>query len=298
MTKITGSSLIRAAMLLMLLTSTHSAHADLPLTVEDIITDAGRFKLDVTLTYANSERQGLARGEPILIQVGPTSFISLPSAIGESQRNTDSIVGTLGMRYGVSEKAEFYARGSYLYNMHRSYDEIRTSSSSESRFADAWIGLNYQFKGDDDTPAVLGFGEIAAREKHSESSVSFKSAMFGVTAYKALDPVVFSLTGAYRVNRTRNNGSSEYKPGNLLLLHPSFAFAANDRVTLTAGLQWTSRQPDRIAERDQGLRRTSTDFLLGVAYGIAQGSALNVTFKGNASGRNGADLRINLLQVL
>lgn len=202
------------------------------------------------------------------------------------------------MRYGVSEKAEFYARGSYLYNMHRSYDEIRTSSSSENRFADAWIGLNYQFKGDDDTPAVLGFGEIAAREKHSESSVSFKSAMFGVTAYKALDPVVFSLTGAYRVNRTRNNGSSEYKPGNLLLLHPSFAFAANDRVTLTAGLQWTSRQPDRIAERDQGLRRTSTDFLLGVAYGIAQGSALNVTFKGNASGRNGTDLRINLLQVL
>lgn len=70
MTKITSSSLIRAAMLLMLLTSTHSAHADLPLTVEDIITDAGRFKLDVTLTYANSERQGLARGEPILIQVG------------------------------------------------------------------------------------------------------------------------------------------------------------------------------------------------------------------------------------
>lgn len=287
--------LSRVTLFLVLAASTQSAHADLPLIVEDIITDTGRFKLDATLTYANSERQGLARGEPILIQVGPTSFLSLPSALGESQRNTDSIVGTLGVRYGVSEKAEFYARGSYLYNMHRTSDETRTSSSSERRFADAWIGLNYKFKGDDDTPAILGFGEIALREKHSESSASFKSAMFGLTPYKAIDPVVLSLTAAYRFNSERNNGGAGYRPGNLLLLHPSVAFAANDRVTLVAGFQWTTKSADRIRYLDQGFRRTSTDLLVGVGYGVAQGSTLNLTIKSNSSGRNGADLRVNWL---
>lgn len=287
-----------AAILLVLLSAAQSARADLPLTVEDIITDAGRFKLDATLTYANSERQALAKGEPILIQVGPTSFLALPSAISESQRNTDSLVGTLGIRFGFSEKAELYARGSYLYNMHRSSDGSQTNSSSESRFADAWIGLNYQFKGDDDMPALLGFSEIAVREKHSESNASFKSAMVGLTTYKAIDPIVFSLTAAYRLNRTRTNGDAGYRPGNLLLLHPSVAFTANDRVTISAGFQWTSRQPDRTGRHHSDTRRTSTDLLLGVAYGVAHGSTFNITIKSNSSGRNGADLRVNWLRSL
>ena len=33
-----------------------SAHADLPLTVEDLITDKGKVKLDLSLAYANAER--------------------------------------------------------------------------------------------------------------------------------------------------------------------------------------------------------------------------------------------------
>lgn len=61
------------------------AQADLPLTVEDLITDKGKLKLDMSLTYANSDRRGVATGEPITIQTGPTSFVTLPTAIGELQ---------------------------------------------------------------------------------------------------------------------------------------------------------------------------------------------------------------------
>jgi len=74
------------------------------------------------------------------------------------------------------------------------------SSSSGSGFADAWAGVNIQLKKDDDTPAVLAFAEVALQEKHRVSSASFKSAVLGATTYKAIDPVVFSLTGAYRFN--------------------------------------------------------------------------------------------------
>jgi hypothetical protein len=273
------------------------AHADLPLTVEDLITDKGKVKLDVSVAYANSDRQGVSTGEPITVQTGPTSFVTLPTLIGESRGNSDSLVGTLGLRYGLTSKAEIFARTSYLTSNSRSSDLSGTSSHSENRFADAWAGINYQFKKDNDTPAVLGFTEIALREKHEKSSRSFKSALVGITTYKAIDPVVFSLTTAYRANLSRQDGDTTYKPGNLLLLNPSIAFAVNDRVTLTTGMQWTNRQADKWDNQAQGFRRTSSDLLLGVGYGISKGSTLNLTFKSNVSGSNGADLRLNWLHT-
>lgn len=272
------------------------ASAELPLTVEDLITDKGKIKLDLSVAYANSDRQGVSTGEPILIQTGTTSFVAVPSLVGESLTNSDLVVGTLGLRYGLTAKAEIFTRASYLYSSNRTSNVSGTGSSSDNRFADAWAGVNYQFKEADDTPALLGFGEVALHEKY-ESSSSFKSYLFGLTTYKAIDPVVFVLTAAYRLNQSRKNGDRDYEPGNMFLLNPSVAFAVNDRVTLTTGVQWTNRQADKIDSQIQGLRRSSTDLLLGVGYGISKESTLNFTFQENASGSDGANLRLNWLHT-
>jgi len=183
-------------------------------------------------------------------------------------------------------------------NSTRTTDLSGTRSTSDNRFADAWAGVNYQFKSDDKTPALLGFAEVAIREKHRKESASFKSWMLGMTTYRAIDPVVFSLTAGFRFNQERSDGNTQYKPGNLLLLNPSIAFAVSDRVTLTTGVQWINRQADQYNGVVQGFRRTSTNLLLGVGYGIMKGSTLNFTFKTNASGQNGADLRLNWLHTL
>lgn len=269
--------------------------ADLPLTVEDLITDQGKIKADLSVSYANADRQGLVTAEPITVQTGPTSFVTLPALIGESQGNSDTAVLTLGLRYGLTAKTEVYSRLSALANRQRNSALGITDTSSDSGFSDAWAGVNVQIKKDDKTPAVLGFAEIALREKHRHSSASFKSALLGLTTYKAIDPVVFSLTGAYRFNQSRQDGEQNHKPGNLLLLNPSLAFAVNDRVTLSTGVQWTRRQADRSDGKAQGISRTASDLLLGVGYGFDKGNTLNTTFKLNASGRSGAELRLNWL---
>ena len=279
----------------LLLAVSPAVWADLPLTVEDLITDQGKVKLDLSLAYANTDRSGVSTGEPLIVQTGPTSFVTLPTLVGESIGNSDTVVATLGMRYGLTAKAEVYARISGMSSNHRSSGVGGAASSSESGFADAWAGVNYQFRKDGDGPAVLGFAEIALREKHRRSSASFKSAMLGITTYKAIDPIVFSLTTAYRFNQTRQDGAQDYRPGNLLLLNPSVGFAVNDRVTLTTGMQWTRRQAERFAGQSKGIDRTATDLLLGVGYGITQGNTLNATLKANASGRNGSELRTNWL---
>jgi len=281
---------------LLLLCLPPAALADLPLTIEDLITDRERFKLDLSLTYANAEQQGIAVGQPIAVQVEPTSFVSIPAWVGERRGNTDALVSSVGLRYGLSEKVEIYTRASYLYIEQRNTDASGNNQSSESRFADAWAGVNYQFKQDDKTPALLGFTEIALREKHRVSSASFKSALLGLTTYKAVDPVVFSLTVAYRINRSRKDGDVDYRPGNLLLLNPSLGFAVNERVTLTTGMQWSSRRADRYG-KEQGLRHTRTDLLLGVSYGFTEKSVININLKANVLGQDGADLRLSWLRV-
>jgi hypothetical protein len=271
------------------------ARADLPLTVEDLITDKGKVKLDLSIAYANADRQGVSTGEPIIVQTGPASVVTLPTLVGESIGNSDTLVGTVGLRYGLTAKTEIYTRASGLTSSQRTSDVSGTDSSNESRFADAWAGVNVQFKQDDATPAVLGFAELALAEKHREDTASFKSAMLGVTTYKAIDPVVLSLTAAWRFNQSRQDGAREYKPGKLLLIHPSVGFAVNDRVTLTTGAQWTHRAADRFDGVSQGIARTATDLLLGVGYGLARGNTLNTTLKANASGRGGSEVRVNWL---
>ncbi len=273
------------------------AYADLPLTVEDLITDKGKVKLEMSFSYANSNLQGVATAEPITIQTGETSFVTLPALVGDGQKNNDTMVATLGLRYGITGKAEAYTRASFLYTETRTNNLGSLSGDTDSRFADAWVGINYQFKQDNDTPALLGFTEVALREKYTKDSRSLKSWMAGITAYKAIDPIVFSLTAGYRLNQHRQDGNVNLKPGNLLFLNPSVAFAVNDRITLTTGSQWTSRHADRFGGKAQSFRRTSTDLLMGVGYGISKKSTLNFTFKQNASGQDGADLRLTYLHT-
>lgn len=275
--------------------SSMPALADVPLTVEDLITDKGKFKLDLSIAYANADRQGISTGGDIIVQTGPASFVTLPTVVGERIGNSDIAVTTVGLRYGVTSKAEIYARASYLASSQRSSDMSGVSSSRENRFADAWSGVNYRFKDDDESPALLGFFEVALREKNFSASNSFRSAMLGLTTYKAIDPAVLSLTVGYRFGRGFRKGDVDYRPGNLLMLSPSVGFAVNERITLTTGLQWTGRLAGKVDGEKQGITRTSTDLLLGLGYGFSKGNTLNATLKANASGYNGTEIRVNWL---
>jgi len=121
--------------------------------------------------------------------------------------------------------------------------------------------------------------------------------MLGLTTYKAIDPVVFSLTTAYQMGKSRNDGDFSYKPGNLWFVSPSVSFAVNDRVTLTTGMQWATRQPGAWDGMTRGYRTTTTDLALGVVYGIEKGESLNFLIKSNLSGDEGADLYLNWIQT-
>src|SRR6218665_3054382 len=92
----------------------HLPWADLPLTVENLITEKGKIKLDLSLSYAKADRQGVSTAAPIRVQVGPTSLVTLPTQIVEHVDKSDIAVAALGLRHGLTAKAEVYARLSGL----------------------------------------------------------------------------------------------------------------------------------------------------------------------------------------
>jgi len=254
----------------MLCTLSTASQADLPLAVESLLTDKGKLKLNLSLAYNNNAVEGLL--------------------------NSDAVIGTAALRYGLTGKTEIYARGTGQYSSSRSI----AGSMTDIRFLNTWAGASYQFKKDTETPAVIGFLETALLEKGQKSTSSFQSWAAGITAYKSIDPIVFILSGYYRVNLTRKDGETTIDSGNAFALNPSIAFAVNDRVTLSAGVHWSNTWPwhSKVNGVDKRpFRETKTDLQLGVDYGFSDNNILNVTFSSNVSGTRGSNLRLDWLHT-
>lgn len=270
-----------------------SAYADLPLTIEDIMTDKGKWKLETSLTYLNSENSRAELAAPVYIQTGATSFIPIPTEIQENGSNTDMLAGTLGLRYGLTGNTDIYGSGSYLWHEERKLDG--NGKTRNKRMSDISAGISHTFLKDDKNPALIGFLESTVYEKSRNKASSGKSWLIGATTYKAIDPVVLSLTAAYRINGSKTlSSNTKYKAGNYWMLNPNISFAANDRISLTGGIQWLGRQPDRLDGKKESARNTSTYAHFGAGFGFTKTTALNASARFNVSGQSSSELKFGV----
>lgn len=270
-----------------------SAYADLPLTIEDIITDKGKWKLETSLTYLNSENSRAALAAPVYIQTGATSFIPIPTEIQENGSNTDMLAGTLGLRYGLTGNTDIYGSGSYLWHEERKLDG--NGKTRNKRMSDISAGISHTFLKDDKNPALIGFLESTVYEKSRNKASSGKSWLIGATTYKAIDPVVLSLPAAYRINGSKTlSSNTKYKAGNYWMLNPNISFAANDRISLTGGIQWLGKQPDRLDGKKESARNTSTHAHFGAGFGFTKTTALNASARFNVSGQSSSELKFGV----
>ncbi|HFC6639333.1 TPA: meta-pathway of phenol degradation family protein [Neisseria meningitidis] len=270
-----------------------STYADLPLTIEDIMTDKGKWKLETSLTYLNSENNRAELAAPVYIQTGATSFIPIPTEIQENGSNTDMLVGTLGLRYGLTGNTDIYGSGSYLWHEERKLDG--NGKTRNKRMSDISAGISHTFLKDDKNPALIGFLESTVYEKSRNKASSGKSWLIGATTYKAIDPVVLSLTAAYRINGSKTlSSNTKYKAGNYWMLNPNISFAANDRISLTGGIQWLGKQPDRLDGKKESARNTSTYAHFGAGFGFTKTTALNASARFNVSGQSSSELKFGV----
>jgi hypothetical protein len=277
-----------------------AAFADLPLTVENLLSEEGNTRLELSTTYSNSERTGIDARESITVQTGPTSFVQVPTILGERSSNTDALVSTAGIRYGLSKDTEVYGRASLLGFEQRSTSSTgETTQESQSQFADSWIGINRQLNGDADQPGLLGFAEVQVAERQADGELAYgKSAVVGATLYQTYDPVVLSMTGAVQINDRREVAGQQVRPGNSLTLAPSTGFAVNDKVTLSGGLNWRATQADRRDGKQQGVHTTRTGMDFGVAYALNEGDTLDANVRPQMSGDDGVQVSMGWVRRL
>lgn len=278
-----------------------SVQADLPLTIEDLLTAQQRWRAELGVVYANSNDTRVETGQFIPIQTGPTQFVMIPSTVGEQRHSSDTLVLTPGLRYGWSGNTELFSRFSFVSSSTRSQNSEGFHSKTEDRFADAWFGVNHRFIKEGDTPALLGFAEIALAENVASTDTDLvhgRSGLVGLTTYRAIDPVVLVANVAYRWHSQRWSDEQLHDPGDLFLINPSISFAVNNEITLTGGLNWRWQRPEQRDDVAQGLRTTQTHLTFGLGHSWSQRLTLNVNSRANISGPASADIDFNLLYKL
>lgn len=270
------------------------ARADLPLTIENLLTAANRWRVEMGLTYAGSDRRNIDARFTSL-QTGPGQFITLPVAAGAARQNRDTLILTPGLRYGLSLETEIYSRFSALLDDTRTLDIDGSRHRTSKKLNDAWLGINHRFSEDNATPALLGFFEVALAENAALSGNDWsygRTSLLGFTAYRTTDPIVLSLTAGYRHSLERNTPNGDIEPGDLLFMNPTIAFAVNNDVTLTSGFQWQLQQRESISGNKRGIRTTSSEIELGMGYAWSRRLTLQFNSRADVTGDSGVQLNL------
>lgn len=277
-----------------------TAHADLPLTVDDLLADKNRFRLDTDLSYYNHHRSSVATQGFEMVDLGQGRTLYMPS-IGESNTNTDSLIAGLGVRYGISDKLEMGVKTNAIYRNARHQNGAELSKSSDTHLNDISLSTQYQFtKNHAKLPDVIGFGELSLYDNtQGLKNKSGTSALVGFTTYTVNDPIVLSLTGTYQYQaRRETNAGHRMDLGDTATLNGSVGFAVNPDITLTGGVGVRHKWADKNELGKFENRSTQTTLNLGFAYAMTVRSNLTANARMPISGDGGSTLSVGLTSKL
>lgn len=286
--------------LLVLAISPLLAHADLPLTVDDLLADKNRFRLDTDLNYYNHHQSSTSVQGFSVADLGSGRMIYVPS-FGESYSNTDSIIMGLGLRYGVSDRLELGIKSNAIYHNARHQNGTELTGSSDTHLNDIRLSTQYQFtKNHAKLPDMLAFGEVSLYDNtQGLKSKSGASALVGGTVYTVNDPIVLSLTGTYQHQAQREmDTGGRLDLGDVATLNGSVGFAVNPDITLTGGAGVRHKWADKSELGRLETNSTQTTLNLGLAYALTARSNLTANVRTPISGEGGSTLSMGLTTKL
>lgn len=270
--------------------------SDKAIPVENLLTSKGKVNLGFGLVYANSERSRVQVGDMVLIQTGPSQFVRVPIEVGELRVNTDTLVATPSLRYGVTENTQLSLRGSYSTNYARTQGLSGSDSSSSSRFVGAYLGIDHRLQKEGKTPGLIGLLDVALAENNSisGSDISYaRSWLIGITAYRVFEPLVLSATAAYQMNLARQRDGQQFDPGNLIVFSPSLNFIPNRDSSFGLGFAWVLGGSDVVDGSESSIVQTRTDLNLYFSYAWSKPLLLFFTLNSNISGKGGASIGLS-----
>lgn len=74
--------------------STQHSYPDLPLTVENLISDQGKYTMELGLTYGNSKSSDTTIKGYIPVQISDTSYINIPTNIANERVQNEYLIAS------------------------------------------------------------------------------------------------------------------------------------------------------------------------------------------------------------
>ena len=270
----------------------------LDLILEELLTDKNKTKIAIGLTY-NTSTSDRVTGAFETIQTGTGAFVSVPTDLDASRRETDTLIASTTLRYGLTTRLEAFFRSSAIHTDNRVTNGItgQTTSLDSSRFLNIISGINYRLLDDQKYPGLIGFADVTLAENIASTGsdlVFAKSGTVGLTAYRVIDPIVLSATSGLRFALSRPVNGVEINPGDSMFLNPAIAFAVNNELTLTGGLSMRFERADEVRGVRQGSRQTRGDLEFGVSYAWDRKTTLRIDTRADAVGEGGLTVGINV----
>lgn len=281
---------------LIVLLMAHSAFAqkqpksDSLLRLEDFAPKTGNLSASLGLTYITQRDDAVDVGT-VLSPLFPGVFIVLPN-VQATEQEQDSVVGSLGLRYGLIPRLNLTARVNGTYRNVRTETAETTNTSETGRLTNVSLGLDYRVTSPVSQPFIIGFAQVAVLEESGGQFVYGKTASAGLTANWVKDPLILSSTVTYSHFGEREFGVQRFNPGNLVTVSPSVGFAANPDVNLSWGLSFGFRQADTLNGVQQGIWRSQSAATLGMAYSQSKSTVVNVNARVGVGGNNRTQLSV------
>jgi len=275
--------------------------ADLPLMLEDLLTEEKTVKLAFGVTYNNNLKSDY------------------------KLYNLDQAISRFGIRYGATSNTEVYSRITGACSETRiGFTEV-TTHTNICQWRNFVAGVNHRFSPENDTPALLGFIETELIENvgssNTEELVHGKTWHAGLTAYRSIDPIVLSLTAGYSYTAPRKiNGFGilgKIDTGDTAYLEPSLSFAVNDQVSISGGFRLNYINRNRMNKNrvrlcgsyprkrnecfsifSNNMPTTRTDLLLGLSFAPTAKLTLHSNVQADISGDSGSSVSIDMTYQL
>jgi len=240
-----------------------------PVYVDEILTEKGTLKLDMSIDYSNIQR---AEGKKSVsnYQTQNGDFVSVPTYLGESKSNQDYLNYTFTLRYGLTKDLEI-STSANLYNsktkisLNDSFDNI-----SSQGFNALNVGMTYQLKKEDETPSLLLGVSTNILEKTKFYTQTYtdhlKQYRVFATSFYTVDPVVFLLSSSYGINLKKQFKENSVDSGNILTISPQVYFAVNPYTSLNGGVKYTHYSENKIDDKQVSNSTSNLSFLMGMSY--------------------------------
>lgn len=270
-----------------------------------VLTRPGVLVVEPSIEYSHTDiNRFVVGGVAILDTV-------LVGSIEASQADRDSVIASLGMRFGVTDRIEAEVRIPYMYrndattNTVVSTNNIDSTTSLDSHdFGDIEAALHWQvndgagawpyFVANLRAKSTTGTGpfDVARDERGIERELATGSGFWGVepslTVIVPSDPAVFFGNLGYLwnvkrdINRTIGNNRfiEEVDPGDAIRLGFGMGLALNERVSFSVGYQhdWIAGTETEFSDgtfTSESLSVGSMNF--GVNWQMSDSAALNVS---------------------